>query len=57
MKKVKAKIRRAPDDLRLSPEKRIANKFDPASIAEFPIADAAEMGFRVKDNCAEEHIM
>lgn len=57
MKKVKAKIRRAPDNLRLSPEKRIANKFDPASIAEFPIADAAEMGFRVKDNCAEEHIM
>lgn len=57
MKKVKVKIKSSPEDLRLSPEKRIANKFDATSIAEFPIASPDEMGFRVKDNCAEEHIM
>ena len=57
MKKVKVKIKSSPADLRLSPEKRIANKFDADSIAEFPIASPGEMGFRVKDNCAEEHIM
>lgn len=45
MKKVKVKIKSSPADLRLSPEKRIANKFDADSIAEFPIADAGEMGF------------
>ena len=57
MKKVKVKIKSSPADLRLSPEKRIANKFDATSIAEFPIASPDDMGFRVKDNCAEEHIM
>ena len=45
------------DDLRLSPEKRLCNKFDADSIAIFPVADRVEMGVRVVDNCAEEHIM
>ncbi len=45
------------DDLRLSPEKRLCSKFDDVSIARFPVAPVDEMGVRVVDNCAEEHIM
>ncbi len=45
------------EDLRLSPQKRLCPKFDQESIALFPVADLGEMGFRVVDNCAEEHIM
>lgn len=45
------------DDLRMSPEKRLCNKFDATSVAEFPVAKLGEMGVRVADNCAEEHIM
>lgn len=45
------------EDLRLDPEKRICPKFDNTSIALFPVADRDEMGVRVVDNCAEEHIM
>jgi len=45
------------DDLRLTPEKRLCAKFDSASIAKFPVARREEMGVRVLDNCAEEHIM
>ncbi len=45
------------EDLRLAPEARLAAKFDAASIAKFPVAEPGEMGFRVRDNCAEEHQM
>lgn len=45
------------EDLRLNPQKRICPKFDEVSIALFPVADDREMGVRVLDNCAEEHIM
>ena len=45
------------NELRVSPEKRLVNKFDHMSVAEFPIAPESKMGFRVKDDCAEEHIM
>ena len=45
------------EDLRLDPSKRICPKFDEESIAIFPVADREEMGVRVVDNCAEEHIM
>lgn len=45
------------EDLRLNPQKRICPKFDEESIAMFPVADREEMGVRVVDNCAEEHIM
>ncbi len=45
------------EDLRLDPEKRICPKFDQTSIALFPVADPEKMGFRVLDNCAEEHMM
>lgn len=44
-------------DLRLDPQKRLCPKFDETSIALFPVADREEMGVRVVDNCAEEHIM
>lgn len=44
-------------DLRLEPEKRLCPKFDATSIAMFQVADREEMGVRVVDNCAEEHIM
>lgn len=45
------------EDLRLNPEARLCPKFDATSIARFPVADREEMGVRVVDNCAEEHIM
>ncbi len=45
------------EDLRLAPQDRLCPKFDEESIALFPVADPGEMGFRVVDNCAEEHIM
>ena len=47
----------AADDLRLSPQLRLCPKFDADSIATFPVAQPGEMGVRVVDNCAEEHIM
>ena len=45
------------EDLRISPELRLCPKFDSVSIADFPVAPRGEMGVRVLDNCAEEHIM
>ena len=45
------------EDLSLSPEKRLCSKFDRSGIAEFPVARREDMGLRVVDNCAEEHIM
>lgn len=44
-------------DLRLQPDRRLCPKFDEKSIARFPTAPREEMGVRVVDNCAEEHIM
>lgn len=51
------KKRQPPYDLRIEPEKRLCPKFDEKSIALFPVAKPKEMGVRVVDNCAEEHIM
>ena len=48
---------RGGSDLRLEPEKRLCPKFDAKSIAQFPVAARDQMGLRVVDNCAEEHIM
>ena len=42
--------------LRLEPEKRLCPLFDPVSIAEVPVAEPGEMGYRVVDNFCEEHI-
>ncbi|MBQ8621184.1 MAG: hypothetical protein IJ422_02595 [Oscillospiraceae bacterium] len=44
-------------EIRIDPEQRICPKFDSTSIAKFPVADWDEMGVRVLDDCAEEHIM
>ena len=51
------KRKRQTEDLRLNPKARICPKFDATSIALFPVAGPGEMGMRVMDNCAEEHIM
>lgn len=53
----KTKENRIPDDLRINPQKRLCAKFDSTSIATFPVSSRKEMGVRVVDNCAEEHIM
>ncbi len=45
------------EDLRLSPEERLCAKFDNVSVANFRVAEPEDMGVRVVDNCAEEHIM
>ena len=45
------------EDLRLNPQLRLCAKFDATSIAEFPVSSRDDMGVRVVDNCAEEHIM
>lgn len=50
------KRRKVPEDLRLDPEQRLCPRFDEKSCARFPLADEREMGFRVVDNCPEEHI-
>ena len=44
-------------NIRLDPQKRLCPRFDEESIALYPIAQPGEMGFRVVDNFAEEHIM
>ncbi|MBR4972194.1 MAG: hypothetical protein IKY59_04400 [Oscillospiraceae bacterium] len=51
------KRKKIAEDLRIDPRERICPKFDHTSIAMFPVADVGEMGMRVSDNCAEEHIM
>ncbi len=54
---MKRKEKTETRDLRLNPQTRLCPKFDETSIALFSIADREEMGVRVVDNCAEEHIM
>lgn len=44
-------------DLRLNPHKRICPIYDEKSIRTYPLPEPEEMGMRVVDNCAEEHIM
>ena len=50
-------IRKDSIDLRLDPKARICPKFDEYSIGLFRTPEPDEMGVRVVDNCAEEHIM
>ena len=45
------------EDLRLNPEARLCPAFDSVSIKKFAAPDYEEMGVRVLDNCAEEHMM
>ncbi len=56
-RKKKNKQLKVPEDLRLDPEQRLVHRFDSVSIAKFPVGEPHEMGFRVVDNCPEEHIM
>ena len=49
--------RQQPPELRMEPNQRLCPKFDETSIARFPVARREEMGVRVVDDCAEEHIM
>ena len=42
---------------KLDPEQRIAPEFDSTSIKKFDAPECGKMGFRVLDNCAEEHEM
>ena len=44
------------EDLRLDPEERLCAQFDAYSFKKFRMPDPI-MGFRVIDNCAEEHMM
>ena len=44
-------------EIRMNPESRVCPKFNLQSLATFPVAAPDEMGFRVIDDCAEEHIM
>lgn len=44
-------------NVRLDPESRLCPKYDAVSIKSFPMAQPGEMGMRVLDNCAEEHMM
>ena len=57
MSKRKKKTKELDENLRHNPEKRLCAKFDELSNAKFPVAKPGEMGMRVLDNCAEEHIM
>lgn len=50
-------VRREIYDLRLYPEMRLCAKFDELCIDKYPIYERPALGFRVQDNCAEEHIM
>lgn len=44
------------EEIRTDPEERLCADFDSVSIAKFRVAERDEMGFRVVDDCAEEHI-
>jgi hypothetical protein len=46
----------AMEEIRTDPEERLCPRFDSVGIAMFPVADPGEMGFRVLDDCTEEHI-
>lgn len=56
-KKKKKQKTISDEDLRLNPQQRLCSKFDHTSIAKFRVAEQDEMGVRVVDNCAEEHMM
>lgn len=54
----KRKVKQSSEiNTRIDPQSRICPKFDSTSIALFPVAERDEMGVRVLDDCAEEHIM
>lgn len=42
-------------ELRVDPEQRLCEDFDSMSVAKFDVAEPGRMGFRVLDDCAQEH--
>ena len=48
--------RKKESNPRLDPEERIAPLYDSTGIRKFPVAKPGETGFRVLDDCAEEHM-
>ena len=51
---MKRKVSPSP---RLEPDLQLCPKFDDTGIALFPVAECPDMGMRILDNCAQEHIM
>ncbi len=51
------KKKKNDENLRVNPEARVAPAFDAVSVKKFEAPKPGEMGFRVLDNCAEEHEM
>jgi hypothetical protein len=49
--------KKKPENPRIDPEDRLCPKFDSTGIALFTVSDSKDMGMRVLDDCAEEHIM
>lgn len=45
------------EDLRLNPEERLCPIYDAVSIRKIAVPTTEDMGVRVVDNCAEEHMM
>ena len=50
-------MKKETDQMYLDPQQRICSQFDSTSVAKYPIAKPSQMGMRVEDNCAEDHIM
>ena len=57
MTKRKKRAQSDAPNQRLDPEERLAPQFDSVSIKKFEAPECGKMGFRVLDNCAEEHEM
>lgn len=56
-KKKKKTQREKQDEPSDDPAARLCAKFDSTGIAKFQVGSREDMGMRVRDNCAEEHIM
>lgn len=52
---VSKRKRKKMDDISVDPEVRIAPEFDSTGIRKSETASRKDMGFRVVDNCPEEH--
>ena len=57
MSKKKKTAPRGGENIRLDPEKRVAPQFDGVGSKKFLAPEPSEMGFRVLDDCAEDHEM
>ena len=46
----------AEENLRIDKEKQVCPVYDSTGVRKYPVAKPDEMGVRVVDDCAEEHI-